>query len=102
MYRYLAVFALVSLALCGCQSSGEPSVPADPVVGNTGQVRYLDFEGGFYGIVGDDGGHWLPSNLPAEFRHDHLRVVFEARITDLPNTMMWGRTVEIVTITEHE
>ena len=96
----LAVLALVGLVVCGCQSSSDPGSTPDQMVSASGQINYYDLEGGFYGIVGEDGSHWLPTNLPAEYRRDNLHVQFQARITDLPNSMMWGRTVEIVSIAE--
>ncbi|MDD1715758.1 MAG: META domain-containing protein [Methanolinea sp.] len=64
-----------------------------------GTVRYIDLEGGFYGIVADDGSHYLPMNLPEEFRVDNLRVTITARQMEDVNTIyMWGTVVRILSI----
>jgi len=64
----------------------------------TGTVTYLSFEGGFYGIVGDDGKHYDPINMPQEFRVDGLRVRFTANFTDYMSYHMWGYVVRLVSI----
>lgn len=62
----------------------------------TGTVRYLSMEGGFYGILGDDSVHYDPINLPKEFQKDSLRVKFETEAKDsLLSYHMWGKIVEI-------
>jgi inhibitor of cysteine peptidase len=63
----------------------------------------LDFEGGFWGIIGDDGEHYDPINLDSEFRGEGLRIYFEAKIrTDLGSYHMWGKIVEILKIQKLE
>lgn len=62
----------------------------------TGTVVFLSFEGGFYGIKGDDGKNYDPLTLSAEFRKDGLRVRFEAKeLTDQASFHMWGKIIEI-------
>lgn len=64
-----------------------------------GTVRYIDLEGGFFGIVAEDGSHFLPMNLPEEYRVDNLCVAFTARKLDDVNTIyMWGTIVQILSI----
>lgn len=65
----------------------------------TGTVRYLDFEGGFYGLVADSGEKYDPINLPEEYKKDGLRVKFQ--VTEKKGMVgfrMWGKIVEIVKI----
>ena len=65
----------------------------------TGTVRYLDFEGGFYGLVADDGEKYDPVNLPKEYKQDGLRVKFQ--VTEKKGMVgfrMWGKIVEVVEI----
>jgi hypothetical protein len=70
----------------------------DVVIG-TGTIVYLSFEGGFYGIVGDDGKHYDPLNLSQEFKVSGLRVYFEAKILhDVLTYHMWGTPVSILEI----
>lgn len=70
-----------------------------PVVRGTGTVVYMDLEGGFWGLVADDGSHYLPGNLPASCRVDGLRVKFYGREgVPLPNIRMWGTPLRILSI----
>jgi hypothetical protein len=68
------------------------------VIHETGTVKHLSFEGGFYGIVGDDGMHYDPLNLPQEFRVDGLRVQFTANTANCISIHMWGHIVRLVSI----
>ena len=65
----------------------------------TGTIVFLSFEGGFYGIKGDDGRSYDPINLPVEFRKEGMRVRFEAKeLRDRASFHMWGTIVELVHI----
>ena len=65
----------------------------------TGTVRYIGLEGGFFGIIGDDGVHYDPHNLPREFAVDGLRVMFHAvEEKHVGCIHMWGRIVRIIWI----
>ncbi len=68
--------------------------------GITGTVRYVDLEGGFYGIAGDDGASYLPvPPLSQAFAKDGLKVRFEAKPrTDTVTISMWGKPVEVMKI----
>ncbi len=60
-----------------------------------GTVQYIDLEGGFYGIIADDGTRYYPLNLPEEFAQDGARVTFTAQQEDVVTTAMWGIPVTI-------
>jgi hypothetical protein len=65
----------------------------------TAIVRYLDLEGGFYGLVTDEGQKLDPVNLPEAFRKDGTRI--RARLEELEgraSTHMWGKLVRILSI----
>jgi hypothetical protein len=65
----------------------------------TGKVIHNDFEGGFYGIVADDGSKYDPTNLPAEFKKVGLRVsVVAKKRPDVMSFHQWGTIVEIIDI----
>jgi hypothetical protein len=65
----------------------------------TGTVRYLNLEGGFYGLVADDGERYDPINLPQEYAKDGLRVRFKVKEKKgMSGIHMWGKIVEIITI----
>ena len=64
-----------------------------------GTVKYIGLEGGFYGIIGDDGGRYQPLNLPEEYRVDGLRIWFKAKIReDVATIYMWGTPIEILEV----
>jgi len=73
------------------------------VVEGTGTIKFLNFEGGFYGIIGDDGEHYDPINLGEEFRVNGLRVHFKVRIEEeMVSFHMWGIIVTVISIEEVE
>lgn len=56
-------------------------VPIPPIIcSGTGEIRYLDFECGFYGIVSDDGRCYDPVNLPSEFKNDGFQINFKVKV----------------------
>ncbi|KIO35895.1 hypothetical protein DB48_14495 [Shewanella sp. cp20] len=72
--------------------SNEKSESLDKAITMTqGTVRYFNLEGGFWGIVADDGRHILPQNLPEEYRKDGLRLSFKAQeVKDMMTIQQWG------------
>jgi len=72
--------------------------PGSPDITSTGTVRYIDLEGGFFGIVSDDGTHYYPLNFPEEFAQDGARVTFTAQQEEVATTAMWGIPVTIVSM----
>ena len=84
------IFILLVVGLSGC---------VDNYVHGTGIIQYNDFEGGFYGIVGDDGERYDPINLPSEFEEDGLQVKFTLKVLEnMSSFHMWGTVVEIIKI----
>ena len=81
--------------------SGYTCGGVDTVEG-TGAIRYLEVEGGFYGIVADDGTNYDPINLSSdfsEFQEDGLRVTFKGKIRDdLDSLHMWGTIIELTAL----
>ena len=79
-------------------SKGEQTVAAEyrrPWVA-AGTVTYQNLEGGFYGILGDDGKKYDPLNLDSKYRKDGLRVAFDAvAAKDVATTRMWGTPVNL-------
>lgn len=92
MKKTIIIFLLPLLLTVGCiLDSGDDTIRAK------GTVTFIDFEGGFYGIVSDDGKRYDPVNLADMFQTDSLRVQFEARERkDLNNYHQWGILVEIL------
>jgi len=68
-------------------------------ISGKGTVKFLDFEGGFYGIISDNGENYDPINLSKEFKVDGLRVRFDAKKQeDMASFHMWGTIIEIINI----
>jgi hypothetical protein len=90
----VAALALVLVMLLqSCTTENEDAIKT------TGTVVFLSFEGGFYGIVGDDGKHYDPTNLAPEFQKDGLRVRFEAKTMEgMASYHQWGTLVELIII----
>jgi hypothetical protein len=66
------------------------------IVEVTGTIKYFSFEGGFYGIVGDDGKSYDPIKLDKDYCSDNLRVkVLGFARNDIMSTHNWGTIVEI-------
>lgn len=122
----LAVVALLcgAVLFAGCtgtDSGGElnetPSVPANetvdetvnetmnetvtPAITGTGTVTYIDLEGGFYGIIGDDGARYLPLDLEEAYQQDGLEVRFTLTPAEgMVTIQQWGMPVNVVSIEE--
>ena len=95
MKKQLCIFGVVilllSIALSGCDEIG--------IISGTGEIKYIDLEGGFYGIVADDGEHYDPIDMPSEFKEDGLRVSFIVKILENQGSIhMWGSVVKILKI----
>jgi hypothetical protein len=77
----------------------ELDTPAPDRISATGTVRHQNLEGGFWGIIADDGRRFDPMGLDAEFQKEGLRVRFEATPeTDMMSTRMWGTMVTLTKI----
>ena len=90
MNRLLLLISIIAMLLHGesCKTENEDTFVT------TGTIVFLSFEGGFYGIRGDDGKNYDPISLPDEFRKDGLRVRFEAKeLPDRASFHMWGRII---------
>lgn len=65
-----------------------------------GMVKYIDLEGGFYGLITDYGDQLDPlQSLPSELRVDSLRVWFSYKISeDQGSYHMWGTNIDLIDI----
>ena len=77
--------------------SGEPY--SRPVNG-TGTIRWIEIEGGFYGIESDDGARYLPVNLGDAYQADGMRIRFLAYPADIMTIAMWGIPITLVSVAE--
>jgi hypothetical protein len=66
------------------------------VTWRTGEVRYFEFEGGFYGILAANGDKLLPLKLSTECMQDGAIIEFRGQeIKDMMTTKQWGVVFEI-------
>lgn len=73
------------------------------IISGRGTIRYLELEGGFYGIIADTGEHYDPINLEKEFQIDGARIYFEIEEQkDMVSFHMWGDIVKIIKIKKLE
>ncbi len=61
-----------------------------------GEAKYIDLGTGFWGIVDDKGGEWLPVNMPEQLKYEGKRVECRAIESDGFSMHMWGKLVRIV------
>ncbi|MEW5760545.1 MAG: carboxypeptidase regulatory-like domain-containing protein, partial [Candidatus Thermoplasmatota archaeon] len=109
LWLLIATVGIVALFLGASATTMLPSVlnekkekneeKKEVIVSGTGTIKYIDLEGGFWGIISDDNNSYDPTNLPEEFQVDGLRVYFEAKILeDQAGIDQWGTIVEIIKI----
>lgn len=97
----LIVTALVVAAACFLMAAGcvteEPREGMD--VSAKGTITWIDLEGGFYGIVTENGTQYLPQNLAEELRVDGTEVTFTGVTDEDAMTIyMWGTPLRITEI----
>ncbi|MBN2532118.1 MAG: hypothetical protein JXB88_04470 [Spirochaetales bacterium] len=102
----------MSLFILGCQfdmavdtdseiinvKSDADTGPVKKIIKDTGVIRYINLEGGFYGIIGRK-GNYDPVNLPRVFMQDGLAVEFTAEVLeDMASIHMWGTLVRLISM----
>lgn len=64
-----------------------------------GTITYLDFEGGFWGIIGSSGDKFVPvESLPEEIQVDGLEISATVEPVQMIGTTMWGTHVKVSSI----
>lgn len=98
--RALCLVLLLCVMWSGYACGGGNSV--EETVEGTGTIQFVGVEGGFYGIMADDGSKYNPINLSSEFSdfQEHgLRVTFEGKVRDdLDSLHMWGTIIELTVV----
>jgi len=100
------IISILFLAIaCGSFSLGSALAEsadlnnAENEISFVAEVSWISLEGGFYGLVAEDGGKFLPLNLPEEFRKDGLKIKVRGKIRrDVATIYMWGTPLEILEI----
>ncbi len=99
-YRFLLIIVGVAFAVTNTWASLAKSQAGTRKgeIQGIGTVRYMSFEGDFWGIMGDNGKNHDVRNLFEEFQVDGLRVRFSVNFTDYLSYHMWGYVVRLVSI----
>ena len=94
------LFLLIALIFIGCSETSEQPVQLeDDVVNHTGVIQQVGTN--IYVIIdnAEEGGHYVPINLPADFKENGLRVLFSGRVGEVPsNVRMAGTPLVLSTI----
>lgn len=107
---FALVFVFVGFAACSSaetsdlhediEASTSPE-NSSTVVKGTGTIRFMEFEGGFYGIIADDSTRYDPGQMEAKFEQDGLRVRFELTPRkDVMTMRQWGTPADVHSIEE--
>lgn len=65
----------------------------------TGTIKFMDLEGGFFGIVTDKGEKLLPMNLSKQFQQVGAQVKIQGElITGIATIQQWGTPFKITKI----
>lgn len=63
----------------------------------TGKVTYVNLSGGFWGIQGNDGQKYQPTNLPNHHKKEGKKVTLKVKEAENGfSIFMWGQMVEII------
>lgn len=64
-----------------------------------GFIKYVELEGGFFGIMTEDGTKYFPEYLEQDFKQDGLGVRVQAKPQEqILGIQMWGTPIEIIKI----
>ncbi len=101
----IAIIVLIVLVALVLIFSGEPEPvvpepePEEETISGSGVISYIDLEGGFYGILADDGTQYYPINLDEGFEEDGLMVEFLGQLEeDFVSIHMWGTPITLMDI----
>jgi hypothetical protein len=61
-----------------------------------GNVKRINIGSGFWGIIGENGEQWRPTNLPPSLQKEGKSVTLSVKISDEFSIFMWGQAVEVL------
>jgi hypothetical protein len=95
--RYYLLISCFILFL-NCEKENSIFDPIKESFSFNGKITYLSFEGGFYGIISEDGERYDPINLPDEYQKEDLNVQVFAMVDHGQSFHMWGTMIKIYSI----
>ncbi|SVC94094.1 uncharacterized protein METZ01_LOCUS346948, partial [marine metagenome] len=75
-----------------------PPAPEPELIEFTGVVKHIDLEGGFWGIVREDGNSILPFGLPKDFEREGLVIKGFGEVLEVATIQQWGIPVQIIQV----
>ncbi len=92
------IFILLAIFSCSTVKS-----TTEMVESTSGTVKFMDLEGGFFGIITASGEKHDPINLDEDYKIDGLSVSYSYKVhKDMMSIHMWGTIIEIIEIEEKE
>jgi hypothetical protein len=99
IFAFAVVIVTIAFSVVGYISASNALRNQENLMRGRGTIQFVDLEGGFYGIVSDDGKRYQPINIEQEYHLNGLRVYFEGEILeDTVSIYMWGRPLSLVKI----
>ncbi|NQT22808.1 MAG: hypothetical protein HQ579_05130 [Candidatus Omnitrophica bacterium] len=94
-----SIFLTVLIAFMPCIASEPDTCEDSDIIVITGKIQHYSFEGGFYGIEGNDGTVYKPLGLSEGFKIENLHVKVRGRlIKNILPFKPWGTPIEIIDI----
>ena len=80
-------------------SEAPAQAAVDQSITIVGTIQYVELEGGFFGIVTEEGAKYFPQYLPFDFKVDGLPVRVDAMFEEQAiGIQMWGVPIRILSI----
>lgn len=99
IFAFAVVIVAIMFSVVGYISASNAVGNPENLVRGRGTIRFVDLEGGFYGIVSDDGKRYQPIDIEQEYHLNGLRVYFEGELLeDTVSIYMWGSPLSLVKI----
>lgn len=109
MFKFFTL-CLLCIGLIACQEETAKAPQAASTQADThsknqqedwlqANIKYLNFEGGFWGIETHTGDKLLPMNLPKEYQQNNLEVLLQGKkLEGMMTIHQWGTPFEIAEI----
>ncbi|WP_286264281.1 hypothetical protein [Thalassotalea atypica] len=113
MKQIVTIVPVLLLALWGCNSYDTQTNSLELVKGEIqsvvngevktmwrkGEVRFFNLEGGFYGLIADNGDKLLPMNLNKKYKQHGAIIQFQGHyIKDMMTIQQWGQVYKITKV----
>ncbi len=96
---FIATLPCLSLMNISCAEQEQASMKIKTQEWLQVKVIYLDFEGGFYGLVTENGSKLLPMNLAKEYKViDTLLKIKGHKVEGMATTQQWGTLYKLTDV----